>query len=144
MDRPVHTLFHPLIRQWFEDRFGTATEIQRRAWPEIARGRHVLVTAPTGSGKTLTAFLWAVNRLVVAGDRGDGGRILYISPLKALNNDIRRNLEEPLEELRALFDRAGEPFPGSGFQCEAVTRTRRSAGARSATPRRSSSPPRKA
>jgi ATP-dependent helicase Lhr and Lhr-like helicase len=57
-------LFHPLIRKWFAEKVGTPTDIQSRAWPEIARGRHVLVTAPTGSGKTLMAFLWAIHQLV--------------------------------------------------------------------------------
>jgi len=66
------SLFHPLIGQWFAERLGAPTEIQERAWPVIAAGKHALVTAPTGSGKTLTAFLWAINQLVTwawAGDR---------------------------------------------------------------------------
>ncbi len=103
--------FHPLIREWFGDRFDTATDIQARTWPLVANNRHVLVTAPTGSGKTLTAFLWAINSFVTKKPDTPSGRVLYISPLKALNNDIRRNLEEPLESLRELFGREGAEFP---------------------------------
>lgn len=108
-DYPL-ALFHPLIRQWFQEKLGSPSDIQRRAWPAIAAGHHLLITAPTGSGKTLTAFLWAINRFITIPAR-TGGRVLYISPLKALNNDIRRNLEEPLEDLRTLFSRQDLPFP---------------------------------
>ncbi len=104
-------LFHPLIRKWFLERLGPPTEIQAKAWPEIARGSHVLATAPTGSGKTLTAFLWAINQLVVGAWPLGQTRVLYVSPLKALNNDIRRNLATPLEQLAACFKAAGEAFP---------------------------------
>jgi len=109
------SLFHPLIRKWFAERLGVPTSIQYRAWPEIALGRHVLVTAPTGSGKTLTAFLWAINQLVTGVWVAGQTRILYVSPLKALNNDIRRNLANPLEELRSYFSKAGEEFPPIGL-----------------------------
>lgn len=105
------SLFHPLVREWFMEKVGTPTDIQSRSWPEIASGRHVLVTAPTGSGKTLTAFLWAINRFLVSKLPPETNRVLYISPLKALNNDIRRNLEQPLEELREYFQQADQPFP---------------------------------
>jgi ATP-dependent Lhr-like helicase len=105
-------LFHPLVRQWFTERVGTPTDVQAKAWPEIAKGSHVLVTAPTGSGKTLTAFLWAINNFLTGRHSKDAMRVLYISPLKALNNDIQRNLERPLEELKEYFDAAGQPFPG--------------------------------
>jgi len=104
-------LFHPLIRKWFTERVGTPTDIQTRAWPEIAKQRHTLVTAPTGSGKTLTAFLWAINNFLVNRQPPETMRVLYISPLKALNNDIQRNLETPLAELRKYFADAGEIFP---------------------------------
>jgi ATP-dependent helicase Lhr and Lhr-like helicase len=103
--------FHPLVQQWFKEKVGTPTDIQAKAWPEIAGGNHVLVTAPTGSGKTLTAFLWAINSFLVGREPKDSSRVLYISPLKALNNDIRRNLDQPLAELREYFESAGEPFP---------------------------------
>ena len=102
--------FHPLIKEWFST-IGEATDIQAKAWPLIARGEHVLVTAPTGSGKTLTAFLWAINQLVTGAWPPSMIRVLYISPLKALNNDIRRNLLGPLEELRELFRSRNLPFP---------------------------------
>ncbi len=103
--------FHPLVAEWFRGRYGAPTEVQARSWPRIAAGEHVLVTAPTGSGKTLTAFLWALNAFA-RGDAAAGAtRVVYISPLKALNSDIRRNLAQPLSELRQLFEERGEPFP---------------------------------
>jgi len=104
-------LFHPLIRRWFREQVGTPTDVQEQAWPVIAEGEHVLVTAPTGSGKTLTAFLWALNQLVTGTWETGAARVLYISPLKALNNDIRRNLITPLRELEKVFEEAGESFP---------------------------------
>ena len=104
-------LFHPLIKRWFRDRVGTPTDVQEQAWPIVSEGDHVLVTAPTGSGKTLTAFLWALNQLVTGTWESGAARVLYISPLKALNNDIRRNLITPLRELEEVFAEAGEPFP---------------------------------
>ncbi len=108
----VLDLFHPLVKQWFIQQVGTPTTIQQLAWPEIAKGNHVLVTAPTGSGKTLTAFLWAINYFLVNGAYAEqnpgSGRVLYISPLKALNNDIQRNLQLPIEQLREVFESAGQ------------------------------------
>jgi ATP-dependent Lhr-like helicase len=103
--------FHPLIQSWFSKEIGTPTDIQSKAWPEIAAGGHVLITAPTGSGKTLTAFLWAIHQLV-SGEWPTGQtRVLYVSPLKALNNDVRKNLLRPLVGLKSAFKAAGEPFP---------------------------------
>ena len=102
--------FHPLIARWFRERVGAPTDIQIRAWPPIIEGDHVLITAPTGSGKTFTAFLWAINQLVTGTWRAGQTRILYISPLKALNTDIRRNLIGPLSELEGFFGEAGRPF----------------------------------
>jgi len=105
------TLFHPLVKEWFLESVGNPTAIQVKAWPYIAHNEHVLITAPTGSGKTLTAFLWAINKLIVSRLPLDNNRVLYISPLKALNNDIRRNLEQPLAELQRYFDKAGTSLP---------------------------------
>ncbi len=102
--------FHPAIRDWFEEAVGEPTPIQCRAWPLIARGEHVLATAPTGSGKTLAAFLWALNQLFTGTWEAGRTRVLYVSPLKALNNDVRRNLLEPLEGLRTYCaDKGLEP-----------------------------------
>ena len=87
---------------------------QERGWPAIASGEHTLILAPTGTGKTLAAFLWALNALIVEGrdaPLANGVHLVYVSPLKALNNDIHRNLDGPLAELRARFQAAGEPFP---------------------------------
>lgn len=104
--------FHPLIKKWFSEKFSRTTDIQEKAWPLIAQGHHVLITAPTGSGKTLTAFLWFINRLVLRDWSAGSPQILYISPLKALNNDIKKNLDEPLEEIREMFEKNRESFPG--------------------------------
>jgi ATP-dependent Lhr-like helicase len=86
------SLFHPLVAGWFRDKVGPPTPAQAEAWPAIARGEHVLVTAPTGSGKTLAAFLWSLDRLITGAWQGGRTRVLYVSPLRALNNDIQRNL----------------------------------------------------
>ena len=103
--------FHPLIRQWFLSSVGRPTEVQARAWPVIARGAHALVSAPTGTGKTLAAFLWGINQLAVGALRTGKVRILYVSPLKALNNDIQRNLLAPLAALETVFRESGETLP---------------------------------
>jgi ATP-dependent Lhr-like helicase len=102
------SLFHPAVAAWFEKSFAAPTAAQIEAWPAIKAGRHVLVAAPTGSGKTLAAFLAAIDGLVrqgIAGPLPDETQIVYVSPLKALSNDIRKNLERPLagigEELAA-------------------------------------------
>jgi len=107
----VLSLFHPLVARWFSERIGRPTPIQTQAWREIAAGSHILATAPTGSGKTLAAFLWAINQLITGKWERGAVRVLYVSPLKALNNDIRRNLISPLEDLADCFARAGQPFP---------------------------------
>jgi ATP-dependent Lhr-like helicase len=104
-------LFDPLVAQWFSRNVGEPTEVQARAWPLIAEGAHVLVSAPTGTGKTLAAFLWSIDRLVRGAVSPGKVRVLYVSPLKALNNDIQRNLLAPLEGLEAAFKAAGRPFP---------------------------------
>jgi ATP-dependent Lhr-like helicase len=103
-DANVLDLFSPRTRSWFGERLGEPTEAQHLAWPHIAAGEHVLVTAPTGSGKTLAAFLWALDRLLTASWEGGRVRVLYVSPLRALGNDIRRNLLEPLAELQPMFE----------------------------------------
>ena len=105
------TVFHPIILDWFTQRYGEPTDIQSQSWPRIAGRENLLITAPTGSGKTLTAFLWTLNRFFT-GDLASGStRVLYISPLKALNNDIQRNLLLPLAELKDAFIAAGESVP---------------------------------
>ena len=91
--------FHPLVGGWFRDRFGGPTAPQREGWPQIAAGRDVLIAAPTGSGKTLAAFMAAIDDLVRESlERGlsNETHVLYVSPLKALSNDIQKNLQEPL------------------------------------------------
>ncbi|MGE5731626.1 MAG: DEAD/DEAH box helicase, partial [Gemmatimonas sp.] len=106
--------FHPLVRAWFRETLGAPSAPQRDGWPAIATGGHTLILAPTGTGKTLTAFLWELNQLIIDGAReplANAVQILYISPLKALNNDIQRNLERPLNELRERFTAAGKAFP---------------------------------
>src|ERR1700716_1264882 len=96
--------FHPAVAQWFEQTFGTPTDPQRSGWPAIQSGAHTLLAAPTGSGKTLAAFLAALDQLFRDGLPGalpDETRVLYVSPLKALSNDIHKNLEQPLAGIRA-------------------------------------------
>src|SRR5438552_10816822 len=98
-------MFHPVVDAWFRRRFTPPTPGQARGWPAIAEGRDVLLAAPTGSGKTLAAFLYCLDALVresMEGTLEDRTEIVYVSPLKALSNDIRRNLEEPLGELAAV------------------------------------------
>src|SRR5262245_18660067 len=95
--------FHPSVRRWFEERLGVPTPPQERAWPEIRTGAHVLVAAPTGSGKTLAAFLIAIDGLLRQGsDLPDETQVLYVSPLKALGNDVQKNLAVPLAGVREL------------------------------------------
>jgi ATP-dependent helicase Lhr and Lhr-like helicase len=104
------TPFHPIVEQWFTERFGNPTEPQKRGWPAIASGRHTLIAAPTGSGKTLAAFLVCIDRLLrqaVDHELQDRIEVVYVSPLKALSNDIRRNLELPLEQISAAALNAG-------------------------------------
>ena len=103
--------FDPDIRRWFAATFRAPTDVQTKSWPRIAAGEHVLITAPTGSGKTLTAFLWAINAFATGASEPGATRVLYISPLKALNNDIRANLIEPIAQLRARFDACHRAFP---------------------------------
>ncbi|MBI2936072.1 MAG: DEAD/DEAH box helicase, partial [Chloroflexi bacterium] len=107
-------LFHPLVQAWFKGRFERPTPAQALGWPAIAQGRHTLIAAPTGSGKTLAAFLTCIDRLVRSGLNGglpERTEVVYVSPLKALSNDIQWNLAEPLAEMAALAKQAGTPFP---------------------------------
>jgi len=108
---PPLDIFHPLVGQWFARRIGEPTEGQRLAWPRIAAREHVLLSAPTGTGKTLAAFLWSIDELVRGAWSPGAVRVLYVSPLRALNNDIRRNLVLPLTELERAFAEAGETMP---------------------------------
>ena len=102
--------FHPLVAEWFAASFAGPTETQERAWTALASGRDALVSAPTGSGKTLAAFLLCLDRLVrqaLDGTLEDRVEAVYVSPLKALSNDVRKNLERPLAEIRALAEARG-------------------------------------
>src|SRR5882724_1931071 len=106
--------FHPLVRDWFADRFGAATESQAQAWPAIRSGEHVLISAPTGSGKTLAAFLICLDDLVRAGlHQGlpETTQVVYVSPLKALSNDIHKNLDVPLSGIAGLAAERGLILP---------------------------------
>src|ERR1022692_676981 len=105
---------HPLVAEWFVQRFATPTEPQEQGWPHILAGRTTLISAPTGSGKTLAAFLACIDRLVrkaLAGDLADRTEVLYVSPLKALGNDIQKNLEIPLGEILAMAGERGLLMP---------------------------------
>lgn len=105
---------HPLVRTWFQEKFGTPTEPQQQGWPHILEDQSVLICAPTGSGKTLAAFLACIDRLVrkaLSGNLQDATEVLYISPLKALGNDIQRNLNAPLGEILQLAQRQGYLMP---------------------------------
>ena len=103
--------FHPAVREWFTSAFGTPTKPQQLGWPAIARGESTLVLAPTGSGKTLTAFLWCLNRLMFEAPppRKERCRVLYVSPLKALAVDVERNLRAPLAGIANVAQGKGIP-----------------------------------
>ena len=106
--------FHPIVRAWFQSRFEAPTGAQTEGWEAIAQGRHTLIAAPTGSGKTLAAFMTCIDDLVrksLAGELPDTTQVVYVSPLKALSNDIQKNLTTPLEEIAALAEESGEPLP---------------------------------
>src|SRR5215208_8033601 len=92
-------VFSDRTQKWFRDAFDAPTPAQERGWPAIASGEHTLIQAPTGSGKTLAAFLYGIDRLTA--EPGRGLRLLYVSPLKALNYDVERNLRGPLAGLRS-------------------------------------------
>ena len=105
---------HPIVREWFLARFGSPTEPQIEGWPSIVRGGATLISAPTGSGKTLTAFLVAINQLIVEAAEGRlpaTTQIVYVSPLKALSNDVQKNLDQPLQEILQLALERGYLLP---------------------------------
>ena len=108
----VVRIFHPAVAEWFHAVFAAATAPQKRGWPAIARGESTLILAPTGSGKTLTAFLWSLNRLMFepVPEAGARCRVLYISPLKALAVDVERNLRAPLAGIANVAAGQGMPF----------------------------------
>jgi ATP-dependent Lhr-like helicase len=106
--------FHPAVQEWFRTRFKAPTDAQTGGWPHILAGRDTLITAPTGSGKTLAAFLVSIDRLLRQAETGvldDQVAVVYVSPLKALSADIKRNLEEPLEEIVEIARQMGHPAP---------------------------------
>src|SRR5215207_9706636 len=114
--------FHPVIARWFEEKFGSPTEPQQQGWPAIQSGAHTLIAAPTGSGKTLAAFYAELDQLFrdgLAGKLTDETRVLYVSPLKALSNDIHKNLQEPIAGLREAL-RSSE---GADVDVRAAVRT---------------------
>src|SRR6266478_4553541 len=95
--------FHPVVARWFAERVGSPSPAQAEGWPRIQSGGHTLIAAPTGSGKTLAAFLWAIDGLLRQGEAlPDETQVLYVSPLKALSNDVQKNLRAPLDELERL------------------------------------------
>lgn len=101
---------HPLVQEWFLNKFGSPTEPQIQGWPAILSGNHTLISAPTGSGKTFSAFLICINRLVtqaLSQQLADETQVIYVSPLKALSNDIQKNLAQPLAEIQALAEARG-------------------------------------
>jgi ATP-dependent helicase Lhr and Lhr-like helicase len=108
--------FLPAVQTWFREAFGQPTPPQAMGWPAIQRGEHTLILAPTGSGKTLAAFLWGIDELYreigqAAEGPDEGVRLLYVSPLKALNNDVERNLRVPLAGTHRVSKEMGAPLP---------------------------------
>src|SRR5436309_15728665 len=108
----ISTCFHPAVAHWFHHRFTAPTAAQAQAWPAIQAGRHALIAATTGSGKTLAAFLAAIDALVrqgLAGRLPNETQVVYVSPLKALSNDIKLNLDAPLAGIREALRAHGLP-----------------------------------
>ena len=114
MNLPALSWAHPVVQEWFTRRFQVATEPQEQGWPQILAKKTTLISAPTGSGKTLAAFLTCIDRLVrkaIAGELTDATEVLYVSPLKALGNDIQKNLEQPLGEILQIAGAHGLLMP---------------------------------
>ncbi|MGH2397211.1 MAG: DEAD/DEAH box helicase, partial [bacterium] len=106
--------FHPIIADWLRGRFGSPTDVQVKSWPAIASGTDVLIAAPTGSGKTLAAFLSCIDALftqALGGELEDRTQVVYVSPLKALSNDVQKNLQQPLAEIADSALAAGRLMP---------------------------------
>ncbi|MCY4612960.1 MAG: DEAD/DEAH box helicase [Nitrospira sp.] len=113
MGRPLES-FHPIIARWFRDSIGTPTDVQTASWPALCSGEHALIAAPTGSGKTLAAFLASIDSLfqqALSNDLANHTQILYVSPLKALSNDVQKNLRRPLSEISGNALEAGLLLP---------------------------------
>src|SRR5690349_21878065 len=112
MTRAVMDLFHPAVGEWFAGAFTSPTRPQQLGWPAIARGESTLILAPTGSGKTLTAFLWCLNRLMFEPPPAAKSRcrVLYVSPLKALAVVVERNLRAPLAGIANIAGASGTPI----------------------------------
>ena len=118
--KQIYKTLHPWVRQWFDETFEDFTPAQKKSIVDIHKGNNILVSSPTGSGKTLTAFLSILSELTTLSQKGeleDKVYCIYISPLKALDNDIEKNLEEPLKALKKLQERIWE----SERQSEQVT-----------------------
>jgi ATP-dependent Lhr-like helicase len=116
----ILALFHPVVAEWFRQQYGEPSPPQVRGWPVIAAGEHTLIFSPTGSGKTLAAFLWCIDDIFRLGlnqpektfQKNSGGvHTLYVSPLKALNNDIQRNLQLPIRGISRQAEEAGIKMP---------------------------------
>jgi len=106
------TTFHPAVKQWFSQTLGKPTKIQKKAWPQIKRKEHTLIAAPTGSGKTLAAFFAIIDNLVqqsLAGQLPQETQVVYVSPLKALSNDIHHNLQIPLKGIQEQLQKQQLP-----------------------------------
>ncbi|HMO36731.1 MAG TPA: DEAD/DEAH box helicase, partial [Gemmatales bacterium] len=111
MSEDVLSLFHPVVAAWFREKVGRPTPPQQQGWPSIASEQNTLILAPTGSGKTLAAFLACLDKLWKEHEREPGVQLLYISPLKALNNDVYRNLHVPLQGVQQIAERLGQKLP---------------------------------